>query len=258
MGTRRHGFGGGWLLDRRDGNELFVGIGQMRGCQAVGFKVHMDLQGGGNPRWTTAHAGLPLVTSLRHAEPAGTTEEPLRSPPHTSFSTRCVARRRQAQTQVLPDCGRRGQPVACQPVYEPFVEGLEADQTGEQFQAQVVNYADDFVILSRGKAAEALDWTRQVVTRLGLTLNEAKTSIKQAGKESFTFLGYTFGPHRYKKASRAEESHLRALPEPLSSYGSQCSALVHTEASSEQTGPAKTEPPVPASPAPLWAFASGA
>ena len=29
------------------------------------------------------------------------------------------------------------------------------------FRAQVVNYADDFVILSRGNAAEALDWTRQ-------------------------------------------------------------------------------------------------
>jgi RNA-directed DNA polymerase len=62
-----------------------------------------------------------------------------------------------------------------------------------------VNFADDFVILSRRKAAEAMNWTRQVVTRMGVTLNEAKTSIKQARKESFNFLGYTFGPHRYKK-----------------------------------------------------------
>src|SRR5438094_1929678 len=51
---------------------------------------------------------------------------------------------------------------------------------GEVFHAQVVNYADDFVILSRGCAAEALNWTRSVMTRIGLTLNEAKTSIKQA------------------------------------------------------------------------------
>jgi RNA-directed DNA polymerase len=58
------------------------------------------------------------------------------------------------------------------------------------------------VILSRGKAAEALNWTRQVVTRMGVTLNEAKTSIKQARKESFDFLGYTFGPHRYQKDGR--------------------------------------------------------
>jgi RNA-directed DNA polymerase len=34
---------------------------------------------------------------------------------------------------------------------------------------------------------------------MGVTLNEAKTSIKQARQESFNFLGYTFGPQRYKK-----------------------------------------------------------
>ena len=39
---------------------------------------------------------------------------------------------------------------------------------------------------------------RAALTRLGLTLNEAKTGIKAARKESFHFLGYTFGPHRYK------------------------------------------------------------
>ena len=80
-----------------------------------------------------------------------------------------------------------------------LLKGWRRTKRGEQFQAQVVNYADDFVILSRGKAAEALDWTRQVVTRMGVTLNEAKTCIQEARKESFHFLGYTFGPHRYKK-----------------------------------------------------------
>jgi RNA-directed DNA polymerase len=67
------------------------------------------------------------------------------------------------------------------------------------WQAQVINYADDFVILTRGNAAKALDWTRLVMTRMGLTLNEAKTSIKQARQERFDFLGYTFGPHHYRK-----------------------------------------------------------
>ena len=60
-------------------------------------------------------------------------------------------------------------------------------------------YADDLVILSRGKAAEALEWTRKVIARLGLALNEAKTCIRQTRKESFNFLGYTFGPHCYRK-----------------------------------------------------------
>ena len=70
----------------------------------------------------------------------------------------------------------------------------------EVFRAQVVTYADDFVILSRGCAAEALNWTRSVMTRIGLTLNEAKTSIKQARRERFDFLGYTL-----RAASHAEE-----------------------------------------------------
>jgi RNA-directed DNA polymerase len=70
---------------------------------------------------------------------------------------------------------------------------------GAKLRAEVVNYADDFVILSRGHADEALAWTRQVMTRLGLSLNEAKTSVRDARKESFDFLGYSFGPHRYRK-----------------------------------------------------------
>ena len=77
--------------------------------------------------------------------------------------------------------------------------GWFQQQLGGGLRAQVVNYADDFVILSRGCAAEALNWTRSVMTRIGLTLNEAKTSIKQARREQFNFLGYTFGPHRLRK-----------------------------------------------------------
>jgi RNA-directed DNA polymerase len=51
-----------------------------------------------------------------------------------------------------------------------------------------------FVRLSRGRAEEALAWTSSVMTRLGLSLNEAKTSVKDAKAESFDFLGYTLGP----------------------------------------------------------------
>lgn len=80
-----------------------------------------------------------------------------------------------------------------------MLKGWRKTKRGEQYQARVVNYADDFVILSRTKAAEALEWTREVITRLGLTLNETKTCIRQARKESFHFLGYTFGPHCYRK-----------------------------------------------------------
>ena len=45
----------------------------------------------------------------------------------------------------------------------------------QQYRAHIINYADDFVILSRGHAAEALAWTRWAMTYLGLTLNGTKT-----------------------------------------------------------------------------------
>lgn len=70
---------------------------------------------------------------------------------------------------------------------------------GKKLEAYVVACADDFVILSRHRAREALAWTRQVLTRLGLALNEAKTSIRRAREEQFDFLVYTFGPHRFRK-----------------------------------------------------------
>jgi len=79
-----------------------------------------------------------------------------------------------------------------------FLKHWRLTGRGEAFRAHVVAYADDFVILSRGRAAEALAWTKAVMTRLGLTLNEAKTSLKDARQERFDFLGYSFGPHCYK------------------------------------------------------------
>ena len=88
--------------------------------------------------------------------------------------------------------------------------------TGERLQAYIVNYADDFVILSRGYAVEALGWTRRVLQAIGLELNEAKTRICDANKETFDFLGYTFGweihrrdGHRYLAAQPSKKSVAR-------------------------------------------------
>src|ERR1035437_914717 len=102
---------------------------------------------------------------------------------------------------------------------------------GEAFCAHVVAYADDFVILSRGCAAEAMAWMKVVMTRLGLTLNEAKTSLKNARQARFDFLGYSFGPHRYKAnglwslsaslpSASSKSSAVRMRPAPTSSSSS--------------------------------------
>ncbi len=80
-----------------------------------------------------------------------------------------------------------------------FLKYWRITEREKVFRAQIVNYADDFVILTRQRAAEARDWTRQVMTCLGLTLNETKTKLRKARQESFDFLGYTFGPQCYRK-----------------------------------------------------------
>ena len=79
-----------------------------------------------------------------------------------------------------------------------FLKHWRLTRCGDTFHAHVVSYADDFVILSRGRAAEALAWTKAVMTKLGLTINEAKTSLRNARQERFDFLGYSFGPYCYK------------------------------------------------------------
>ena len=58
--------------------------------------------------------------------------------------------------------------------------------------------ATHLVILSAGRAAEALEWTTKVMAGLKLNLNPVKTSIKDGGRERFDFLGYSFGPERLR------------------------------------------------------------
>jgi RNA-directed DNA polymerase len=83
-----------------------------------------------------------------------------------------------------------------------FLKHWRLTGRGEAFRAHIVSYADDFVILSRGHAEEALTWTKVVMTKLGLTINEAKTSLKDARRECFDFLGYTLGPRHLPNGGR--------------------------------------------------------
>jgi RNA-directed DNA polymerase len=100
-----------------------------------------------------------------------------------------------------------------------FLKHWRLTEQGRKLRAHVIAYADDFVILSRGYAAEAKAWAGAVMTRLGLSLNEAKTSLCNAWKERFDFLGYSFGPHysrkdgrRYLGASPSKKSVARLKP----------------------------------------------
>ena len=100
-----------------------------------------------------------------------------------------------------------------------FLKHWRLTGQGHRLKAQVIAYADDFVILSRGYAQEAKEWAREVMTRLGLSLNEAKTTLRNAHNERFDFLGYSFGPYyspkngqRYLGASPSKKSVARLKP----------------------------------------------
>ena len=71
-----------------------------------------------------------------------------------------------------------------------------------RLKAKVVSYADDFVILCRGPAADAFVVTQQWMRALKLTLNETKTRTCDATQEPFDFLGYTFGPMVHRPTGR--------------------------------------------------------
>jgi RNA-directed DNA polymerase len=114
---------------------------------------------------------------------------------HPPPATRAAAGR----TAFCKIVGGVSSPLLANRYMNRFLRHWRQQGCGDAFQAHVVAYADDFVILSRGHAEEALAWTRRVMTRLGLTVNEAKTTVRDARQEHFDFLGYSFGPHYYRK-----------------------------------------------------------
>jgi RNA-directed DNA polymerase len=102
---------------------------------------------------------------------------------------------------MIPKPGGGERPLGI-PTIRDRVAQTAAKLVLEVWQAHIVNYADDFVILSRGHAAEALAWTDGVMARLGLTLNRTKTRLCDARRDRFDFLGYSFGAHRFRQTGR--------------------------------------------------------
>ena len=75
-----------------------------------------------------------------------------------------------------------------------FVLGWKKLGLEKSLGSRIVTYADDLVILCRrGKAEEALQRMRELMSKLKLTVNEEKTRICTVPEGEFDFLGYTFG-----------------------------------------------------------------
>lgn len=82
-------------------------------------------------------------------------------------------------------------------------------QLRRKLQAHIVRYADDFVVLCRGKVDTPLAAVRHVLERLDLTLNESKTHIVDARQESFNFLGFEI---RVSKGLKTGKSYPHVCP----------------------------------------------
>ena len=82
-----------------------------------------------------------------------------------------------------------------------------------KLQARIVRYADDFVVLCRGKVDAPMAAVRHVLERLDLTLNETKTYIVDARQESFNFLGFAI---RMSKSWRTGKRYTHICPAPKS------------------------------------------
>jgi group II intron reverse transcriptase/maturase len=85
-----------------------------------------------------------------------------------------------------------------------FVLGWKMLGLEQSLGSRIVTYADDLVILCRkGRADEALQQLRKIMSKLKLTVNEEKTRICRVPEGEFNFLGYSFGRMYSAKTGKA-------------------------------------------------------
>lgn len=61
---------------------------------------------------------------------------------------------------------------------------------------QIVRYADDFIMMSKNLTEEAIERLKRILFNMDLKVNDEKSELIDATKNSFNFLGFTF---RYDK-----------------------------------------------------------
>lgn len=84
-----------------------------------------------------------------------------------------------------------------------FLLGWKQRGYARRWSAHIVNYADDFVICCKGRAADAMEAMREMMETLKLTVNDDKTHLCRVPQERFDFLGYTFGGCYSRETGRA-------------------------------------------------------
>ena len=84
-----------------------------------------------------------------------------------------------------------------------FILGWKVLGHAQRFKAEIVNYADDIVVLGQGPVTPMRAAVEDVMKRLKLPLNTEKTRSVQVPQESFSFLGYRIGRNYRRDTGRA-------------------------------------------------------
>ena len=84
-----------------------------------------------------------------------------------------------------------------------FVLGWKALGYARRFEAEIVNYADDLVVLGKAPSAEMLSAVESLMERLKLPINARKTRCLRGPEEPVEFLGYRIGRNYRRDTGRA-------------------------------------------------------
>ena len=94
-----------------------------------------------------------------------------------------------------------------------FILGWKVLGYARCFEAEIVNYADDFAVLGKAPAAEMRSAVEALLKRLKLPINAEKTRCCRVPGESLTFLGYRIGRNYRRDTGQA---YIGTRPSPAS------------------------------------------
>ena len=94
-----------------------------------------------------------------------------------------------------------------------FILGWKVLGYARRFEAEIVNYADDFAVLGKAPATEMRSAVERLLKRLQLPINAEKTRCCRVPEESMTFLGYRLGRNYRRDTGRA---YIGTRPSPAS------------------------------------------
>ncbi len=84
-----------------------------------------------------------------------------------------------------------------------FIVGWKRLGYARRFEAEIVNYADDFVVCGRAPAEAMRATVEQMMEKLRLPINATKTRCLRVPEEALEFLGYRIGRNYSPRTGRA-------------------------------------------------------